>query len=129
MKEKFQKTGQFISNVMISNIGIFIAYGLFMAIFGEYGWFPMKEFKGIEEMIRIALIPFMIALTGGYRLYGRRGAVTAVIAIVGAVAYRDDFSMVFAALFMGPLAAFTIQKSDFFLEKKILPYVKPCQQL
>src|ERR1700709_955220 len=90
-----QKFGTFLSNMVMPNIGAFIAWGLITALFIENGWLNLGghgdvgphswiakiggwgDFAGggiVGPMISY-LLPLLIAYTGGKNVYETRGGV------------------------------------------------------
>lgn len=119
VKERIRKIGQFVSMMTIPNVGLFIAYGILIALFGDKGWFPNPEYARIGELIRIYLIPVIVAGMGASLITGKRGAIPAAIGMVGAIAYRTDFPMLLLAFIMGPLAGAAMKFLDESTEKYI----------
>ena len=107
---RVQKFGTFLSNMVLPNIGAFIAWGLITALFIENGWLNLgggdnawlspdswvAEFGGwgdfagggvVGPMITY-LLPLLIGYTGGRMMYDNniRGGVVGAIATMGAIA-------------------------------------------
>lgn len=135
-----QKLGTFLSNMVMPNIGAFIAWGLITALFIKAGWltglFPGLRNPGgwvaqiggwgdfadggvVAPMISY-LLPILIGGTGGRMVYGTRGAVVGAIATMGVIA-GSDVPMFLGAMIMGPLGAWVMKKVDALWDGKIRP--------
>ncbi|MEO5661767.1 MAG: PTS mannitol transporter subunit IICB, partial [Nocardioides sp.] len=134
-----QKFGTFLSNMVMPNIGAFIAWGLITALFIEVGWLPKLgigdtasswvaeiggwgDFAGggiVGPMITY-LLPILIGYTGGKNIYDTRGGVVGAIATMGVIA-GTDIPMFMGAMIMGPLGGFTMKRIDAIWDGKIKP--------
>ncbi|MED5812599.1 PTS mannitol transporter subunit IICBA [Mycolicibacterium sp. 050232] len=135
-----QKLGTSLSNMVMPNIGAFIAWGLITALFIEQGWLQAL-FSGLRDpdgwVARIGgwgsydgagivgpmityLLPVLIGYTGGRMIHGNRGAVVGAIATMGVVA-GADVPMFMGAMIMGPLGGWAMKKVDALWEGKIPP--------
>ena len=135
-----QRFGTFLSNMVMPNIGAFIAWGLITALFIEKGWITgltdlwdgptswvaeiggWGEFAGggiVGPMITY-LLPVLIGYTGGKIVYDVRGGVVGAIATMGVIA-GTDIPMFMGAMLMGPLGGWTIKKIDALWDGKIKP--------
>ncbi|MGN7780599.1 PTS mannitol transporter subunit IICBA [Mycolicibacterium sp. 22603] len=137
---RVQKLGTALSNMVMPNIGAFIAWGLITALFIEQGWLQ-AIFSGLKDpdgwvaklggwgaydgagivgpMITY-LLPLLIGFTGGRMVHGNRGAVVGAIATMGVVA-GADVPMFMGAMIMGPLGGWCMKKLDALWEGKIRP--------
>ncbi|WP_107704860.1 PTS mannitol transporter subunit IICBA [Nocardioides allogilvus] len=134
-----QKFGTFLSNMVMPNIGAFIAWGLITALFIEVGWLPelgigdsadswvakiggWGDFAegGIVGPMITYLLPILIGYTGGKMLYDTRGGVVGAIATMGVIA-GTEIPMFMGAMIMGPLGGWTMQKVDSLWDGKIKP--------
>lgn len=120
LKVKVQKLGTALSNMVMPNIGAFIAWGVLTALFIETGWLPNKEFATAVGPMLTYLLPVLIGYTGGYAVYNQRGAVVGAIATFGAIA-GSSVPMFIGAMAMGPLGAWCIKKFDQKFQEKIRP--------
>lgn len=120
LKVKVQKLGTALSNMVMPNIGAFIAWGVLTALFIPTGWSPNKEFAVAVGPMISYLLPLLIGYTGGYTVYGQRGAVVGAIATFGAIA-GSSVPMFIGAMVMGPLGAWVIKKFDQAFQEKIRP--------
>ena len=48
-KLKVQQFGRFLSNMVMPNIGAFIAWGFITALFIKTGWFPVAALGGFSD--------------------------------------------------------------------------------
>jgi len=137
---RVQKLGTALSNMVMPNIGAFIAWGLITALFIKTGWLP-GIFHGLQDpggwVAKIGgwgdydgagivgpmityLLPILIGYTGGRMVHGNRGAVVGAIATVGVVT-GADVPMFMGAMIMGPLGGWAMKKLDALWEGKIRP--------
>lgn len=120
LKVKVQKLGTALSNMVMPNIGAFIAWGVLTALFIPTGWLPNAEFAKAVGPAITYLLPLLIGYTGGYVVHGQRGAVVGAIATFGAVA-GSEVPMFIGAMAMGPLGGWAIKKFDQAFQEKIRP--------
>ncbi|VHC68123.1 PTS system, mannitol-specific IIBC component [Streptococcus pyogenes] len=120
LKVKVQKLGTALSNMVMPNIGAFIAWGVLTALFIPTGWLPNAEFAKVVGPAITYLLPLLIGYTGGYVVHGQRGAVVGAIATFGAVA-GSEVPMFIGAMAMGPLGGWAIKKFDQAFQEKIRP--------
>ena len=135
-----QRFGTFLSNMVMPNIGAFIAWGLITAMFIEVGWLPryfgigdspdswVAKFGGwgdfagggiVGPMITY-LLPLLIGYTGGKNVYGTRGGVVGAIATMGVIV-GTTIPMFMGAMIMGPLGGWSMKKIDSIWDGKIRP--------
>ena len=144
---RVQQFGTFLSNMVLPNIGAFIAWGLITALFIEFGWITLIGDKifdyhggygfveelggwgsgadgtGIVGPMITYLLPILIGYTGGRMAYGDdniRGGVVGAIATVGAIT-GADVPMFLGAMIMGPLGGYTMRRIDALWDGKIRP--------
>ena len=126
-----QKFGTALSNMIMPNIGAFIAWGLITALFIEVGWFAVPELGGFPspdgtENIGLVgpmityMLPILIAHTGGQMVYGTRGAVVGVIATMGVIV-GSQVPMFIGAMAMGPAGGWLIKRWDGLVHHRIRP--------
>lgn len=120
LKVKVQKLGTALSNMVMPNIGAFIAWGVLTALFIPTGWLPNAEFAKAVGPAITYLLPLLIGYTGGYVVHGQRGAVVGATATFGAVA-GSEVPMFIGAMAMGPLGGWAIKKFDQAFQEKIRP--------
>lgn len=146
-----QRFGTFLSNMVLPNIGAFIAWGLITALFIQAGWITLIGDKwfgyppGLEEgqydygfvsalggwdadgggivgpMITY-LLPLLIGYTGGRMMYGD----SIRGGVVGAIATMGavagaEVPMFLGAMVMGPLGGWSMKKIDALWDGKIKP--------
>ena len=109
VKVKVQKFGNFLSSMVMPNIGAFIAWGLITALFIPTGFFPNENFASLVGPMITYLLPLLIGYTGGKLVHDQRGGVIGAIATMGVI----------VAMIMGPLAAWVIKQFDRLIEGKI----------
>ncbi|GJF17634.1 PTS mannose transporter subunit IIA [Mycolicibacterium cyprinidarum] len=135
-----QKLGTALSNMVMPNIGAFIAWGLITALFIKEGWLQ-AIFTGLQDpdgwVAKIGgwgaydgagivgpmityLLPILIGYTGGRMIHGNRGAVVGAIATIGVVT-GADVPMFMGAMIMGPLGGWLMKKADALWEGKVRP--------
>lgn len=119
-KAKVQKMGGFMSGMVMPNIGAFIAWGILTALFIPTGYFPNEQLNELVSPTLTYILPILIAYTGGYNIYGRRGGVAGVIATVGVIV-GSDVTMLVGGMVMGPFGAWLIKKIDKLFEGKVKP--------
>lgn len=118
LKARVQKFGSALSNMVMPNIGAFIAWGLITAIFMAGGWFPNADLaKMIQPMVHY-LLPLLIAFTGGNMIAGHRGGVVGAIATMGVIV-GSSIPMFIGAMIMGPLGGWAIKKWDDAIADKV----------
>lgn len=142
-----QKLGTALSNMVLPNIGAFIAWGLITALFIEAGWITLVgdsffgrapadgygfvetfggwgagEGGGIVGPMITYLLPILIGYTGGRMMYDDniRGGVVGAIATMGAVT-GASVPMFLGAMVMGPLAGWSMKKLDALWSDRIRP--------
>ncbi|GHE09039.1 PTS mannitol transporter subunit IICBA [Klenkia taihuensis] len=148
---RVQRFGTFLSNMVLPNIGAFIAWGLITALFIQTGWIkligdafgyegsygfvsqlgawtnadgtPMHEGTGIVGPMITYLLPLLIGYTGGRMTYNDnlRGGVVGAIATMGAIAGAAGTPMFLGAMIMGPLGGWSMKKLDALWAHKIRP--------
>ncbi|MCZ2838071.1 PTS mannitol transporter subunit IICBA [Modestobacter sp. VKM Ac-2985] len=145
MRLHVQRFGTFLSNMVLPNIGAFIAWGLITALFIETGWITLigdalgyeggygfvedlgawgsgAEGTGIVGPMITYLLPLLIGYTGGRMMYddNLRGGVVGAIATIGAIT-GSTVPMFLGAMVMGPLAGWSMKKLDALWAHKIRP--------
>lgn len=115
MRVKVQKFGSKLSNMVIPNLGAFIAWGLLTAVGIALNNDMMRTFIG--PMLNY-LLPLLIAFAGGKMVYEYRGGVIATIATMGVI-LGASITMFIGAMILGPLAAWVLKKFDQLVDGKI----------
>lgn len=119
IKVRVQKFGNFLSSMVMPNIGAFIAWGLITALFIPTGFFPNENLASLVGPMVTYLLPLLIGYTGGKLIHDQRGGVVGAIASMGVIVGAPDTPMFLGAMIMGPLAAFVIKKFDQAIEGKV----------
>ncbi|WJY14907.1 PTS mannitol transporter subunit IICBA [Pectobacteriaceae bacterium CE90] len=115
---KIQNFGRFLSNMVMPNIGAFIAWGIITALFIPTGWIPNETLaKLVGPMIKY-LLPLLIGYTGGRLIGGERGGVVGAITTMGVIV-GEDIPMFLGAMIVGPLGGWTIKRFDKMVDGKI----------
>ncbi|MGP4075905.1 PTS mannitol transporter subunit IICB [Halobacillus sp. K22] len=117
-RAKVQAFGGFLTNMVLPNIGAFIAWGLLTALFIPSGWIPNEELAQIVGPAIKYLLPLLLASTGGRMVGGQRGAVMGAIGAIGLIV-GSDIPMFLGAMIIGPLGGLIIKKFDNLIENKI----------
>ncbi|SFC01008.1 PTS system, mannitol-specific IIC component [Alkalibacterium subtropicum] len=110
-RAKVQAFGGFLTNMVLPNIGAFIAWGILTALFIPTGWFPNEELGAIVGPAITYLLPLLLAHTGGYMVGGKRGAVMGTIGAIGLIV-GSEIPMFLGAMVIGPLGGWLIKKTD-----------------
>ena len=120
LKVRVQKLGTTLSNMVMPNIGAFIAWGILATLFIETGWFPNPTLSVMVSPILTYLLPLLIGYTAGFNVYGQRGAVVGAMATFGAIV-GSSVTMFIGAMIMVTLGAWCIKKFDEKFQEKIRP--------
>lgn len=88
-KIKIQNFGRFLSNMVMPNIGAFIAWGFITALFIPTGWLPNETLASMVGPMITYLLPLLIGYTGGKLVGGERGAVVGAITTMGVIVGTD----------------------------------------
>ncbi|MDR9829353.1 PTS mannitol transporter subunit IICBA [Vibrio sp. FNV 38] len=117
-KIKVQNFGRFLSNMVMPNIGAFIAWGFITALFIPTGWLPNETLAGLVGPMITYLLPLLIGYTGGKMVGGDRGAVVGAITTMGVIV-GTDIPMFMGAMIVGPLGGIAIKKFDEAVHGKV----------
>ncbi|MEO3740157.1 PTS mannitol transporter subunit IICBA [Kosakonia oryzendophytica] len=118
IKIKVQSFGRFLSNMVMPNIGAFIAWGIITALFIPTGWLPNETLAKLVGPMITYLLPLLIGFTGGRLVGGDRGGVVGAITTMGVIV-GADMPMFLGAMIAGPLGGFCIKKFDAAVDGKI----------
>ncbi len=118
MRARVQAFGGFLTNMVLPNIGAFIAWGIVTALFIPSGWFPNESLNELVSPTVSYLLPLLLAYTGGQMVGGQRGAVLGSLGTIGLI-IGSDIPMFMGAMIVGPLGGWVMKKTDNFLEGKI----------
>ncbi|MEH0833012.1 PTS mannitol transporter subunit IICBA [Pectobacterium cacticida] len=118
IKIKVQNFGRFLSNMVMPNIGAFIAWGIITALFIPTGWIPNEALAKLVGPMISYLLPLLIGYTGGRLVFGERGGVVGAITTMGVIA-GADIPMFMGAMIVGPLGGWAIKRFDQLVDGKI----------
>ncbi|MDX8046841.1 PTS mannitol transporter subunit IICBA [Gracilibacillus sp. S3-1-1] len=119
VKVKVQQFGNFLSSMVLPNIGAFIAWGLITALFIADGFIPNENLAKLVDPMVTYLLPLLIGYTGGKLIHDQRGGVVGAIATMGVIVGAPETPMFLGAMIMGPLGGYVIKKFDQLIEGKI----------
>jgi PTS system mannitol-specific IIC component len=103
--------GDALSDMVMPNIGAFIAWGLMLSMFGKTGWFPNTDLATLVTNLGHYLLPIMIGYTGGKMTGGQRGGLVASIATLGLITAMQDLTLL-GAMIIGPLSGWITHYMD-----------------
>ena len=118
IKIRVQSFGRFLSNMVMPNIGAFIAWGIITALFIPTGWLPNETLAKLVGPMITYLLPLLIGFTGGRLVGGDRGGVVGAITTMGVIV-GADMPMFLGAMVAGPLGGLCIKKFDAAVDGKI----------
>nr|WP_208293526.1 PTS mannitol transporter subunit IICB [Zophobihabitans entericus] len=118
VRAKVQAFGGFLTNMVLPNIGAFIAWGLLTALFIPTGWIPNEFFGELVGPTITNLLPLLLAYSGGHMIAGTRGAVMGTIGTMGLI-IGSNIPMFLGAMIVGPLGGYIIKKVDKLLHRYI----------
>ncbi|MEV3841958.1 PTS mannitol transporter subunit IICBA [Aeromonas veronii] len=117
-KVKIQNFGRFLSNMVMPNIGAFIAWGFITALFIPTGWLPNETLAKLVGPMITYLLPLLIGYTGGKLMGGERGGVVGAITTMGVIV-GTDIPMFMGAMMVGPLGGWTIKRFDKAMDGRV----------
>ncbi len=117
-KVKVQNFGRFLSNMVMPNLGAFIAWGFITALFIPTGWVPNETLAKLVGPMIVNLLPILIGYTGGKLVGGDRGAVVGAVTTMGVIV-GSDIPMFMGAMIVGPLGGLAIKKFDQAIDGKV----------
>ncbi|MFI8416033.1 PTS mannitol transporter subunit IICBA [Serratia sp. NPDC078593] len=118
IKVKVQNFGRFLSNMVMPNIGAFIAWGIITALFIPTGWLPNETLGKLVGPMITYLLPLLIGYTGGKLVGGERGGVVGAITTMGVIV-GADMPMFLGSMIAGPLGGWAIKHFDRWVDGKI----------
>ncbi|MGL5388742.1 MAG: PTS mannitol transporter subunit IICBA [Enterobacterales bacterium] len=118
IKVKVQNFGRFLSNMVMPNIGAFIAWGIITALFIPTGWLPNETLAKLVGPMITYLLPLLIGYTGGKLVGGERGGVVGAITTMGVIV-GADMPMFLGSMIAGPLGGWAIKHFDRWVDGKI----------
>lgn len=113
----FFNFGNLLSDMVVPNLGAFIAWGLMSAMFSRSGWFPNPALNQVSLHIGHYLLPLALAYSGGRMTGGQRGGLVAIIATIGLITAMHE-SALFGAMIIGPTSGWITRVSDGFFRLK-----------
>lgn len=117
-KVRVQNFGRFLSNMVMPNIGAFIAWGIITALFIPTGWTPNATLAKLVGPMITYLLPLLIGYTGGRMVGGERGGIVGAITTMGVIA-GADMPMFLGSMIAGPLGGWAIKRFDRAVDGKI----------
>lgn len=117
-RARVQSFGGFLTNMVLPNIGAFIAWGIITALFIPDGWFPNEALSQLVGPTSQYLLPLLLAYTGGEMIGGKRGGVLGALGTMGVI-IGSEIPMFLGAMIVGPLGGWIMKKVDSFLDGKI----------
>ncbi|MFD1449632.1 PTS mannitol transporter subunit IICB [Oceanobacillus sojae] len=118
LRARVQAFGGFLTNMVLPNIGAFIAWGIVTALFIPTGWIPNENLNELVDPTITYLLPLLLAYTGGRMIGGHRGGVLGAIGTMGVI-IGSDIPMFLGAMMIGPLGGWLMKKTDKLLENRI----------
>ncbi|GBG97331.1 PTS mannitol transporter subunit IICBA [Lactococcus termiticola] len=130
LKVRVQKLGTALSNMVMPNIPILIAWGVLTMFFIPDGFTPNATFAAMVTPMLVYLIPVMIGYTGGKNIYDHRGGVVGALATFGAILAtatsavgglngKANVPMILGAMILGPLGGWVIKKIDQVIQPRV----------
>ncbi|ROS58080.1 PTS system D-mannitol-specific IIA component (Fru family) /PTS system D-mannitol-specific IIB component (Fru family) /PTS system D-mannitol-specific IIC component (Fru family) [Frigoribacterium sp. PhB160] len=116
--QRVQRFGNFLSGMVMPNLGVFVAWGLLTALFIPTGYFPNADLANLVSPIITYALPLLIGYTGGHIVHGARGGAIGALATMGVIV-GSDVTMLAGAMVMGPLAAFLLKQVDRFFASRV----------
>jgi PTS system mannitol-specific IIC component len=110
-RARVQRFGGFLAGMVIPNIGAILAWGLLTAFVIPTGWTPNAKLAQMVGPLITFLLPILIGYTGGYLVYGQRGAVVGAIGTAG-IAVGSSVPQFIGAMIMGPVGGLVIKEFD-----------------
>ncbi|MFC3914819.1 PTS mannitol transporter subunit IICBA [Pseudaeromonas sharmana] len=117
-KVKIQNFGRFLSNMVMPNIGAFIAWGFLTALFIPTGWLPNETLAKMVGPMITYLLPLLIGFTGGKLVGGDRGGIVGAVTTMGVIV-GTDIPMFMGAMMVGPLGGWVIKRFDRAIDGKV----------
>jgi PTS system mannitol-specific IIC component len=115
---RVQQFGNFLSGMVMPNLGVFVAWGLLTALFIPTGYLPNANLAELVSPIMTYALPLLIGFTGGRLVHGVRGGAIGALATMGVIV-GSDVTMLMGAMVMGPLAGWLLKQVDRFFENRV----------
>ena len=116
--QKLRFFSHLLSSVIMPNISIFIAWGLFSLILPLTTGDLHSNLQAISSIVIGYLLPLLVAYTGGKNMGGDKGGVVGALSALGIIIDQET-PQLFAAILIGLLTGFAYG----YFEKKILSKV------
>ncbi|MBK1811623.1 PTS transporter subunit EIIC [Clostridium sp. YIM B02505] len=114
----FNKFSGFLIQMVMPNIGAFIAWGIITAFFIATGWVPNERLATLVGPMISYLLPLLIGFSGGRIIAGNRGGLIGAVATMGVIV-GTNIPMFLGAMIVGPIGGFLIKKFDTAVEGKV----------
>lgn len=118
IRQQIMAIGTILTDMVMPNIGAFIAWGLLSAMFSSSGWFPNSQLNQIATLMGQYILPILLAATGGRIKGGQRGCLVASIATIGLICGMKD-SALLGAMIIGPTVGWIMRTTDTSLRKHV----------
>ncbi|ALD15493.1 PTS system mannitol-specific transporter subunit IICBA [Buchnera aphidicola (Aphis glycines)] len=118
IKFKIQSFGQFLSNIMMPNISVFIIWGIMNVFFMPLGWCPNKILAELISPMIFYLLPILIGYTGGRLIGGERGGIVGSVAIIGMI-ISTKIPMLLGGMVSGIFSGWIVKHFDILIKDKI----------
>ncbi|MGY4857700.1 PTS mannitol transporter subunit IICBA [Cryobacterium sp. AP23] len=115
---RVQQFGNFLSGMVMPNLGVFVAWGLLTALFIPTGYLPNASLAELVSPIMTYALPLLIGFTGGRLVHGVRGGAIGALATMGVIV-GSDVTMLMGAMIMGPIAGWLLKQVDRFFENRV----------
>lgn len=116
-----RKTGKFYTDIIISNIGIFIFVGILSSVFQSRGWIPNEEMYAVSQLTYKYLLPSLLAYEAGKRSSGSSGGGTLGLMTAAGVLAGENDGGILGALLLGTLAGILWKKEERIFERNASP--------
>lgn len=116
-----RKTGKFYTDIIISNIGIFIFIGILSSVFQSRGWIPNEEMYAVSQLTYKYLLPSLLAYEAGKRSSGSSGGGTLGLMTAAGVLAGENDGGILGALLLGTLAGILWKKEERIFERNVSP--------
>ena len=116
-----RKTGKFYTDIIISNIGIFIFVGILSSVFQSRGWIPNEEMYAVSQLTYKYLLPSLLAYEAGKRSSGSSGGGTLGLMTAAGVLAGENDGGILGALLLGTLAGILWKKEERIFERNVSP--------
>lgn len=110
----------FMSKVIMANIGIFMFIGIVNVFFSNSGWFPNPPMQLVVVITSKYLLPVMIGYTSGKFIGGENGGIVGALSSIGIVAsYGTASALLLGPIISGALGGYLMKIFDKYKEGRI----------